>query len=807
MQAGADRQRSARPGSLFVLAGLAAFSVSLFPSIVVLGQVLYERDIGLVWISQVEAFVRAVRTGHWPLWDSRLSFGQPLLANPNVQALYPPTWLNLILPPWDFYSLYVFAHLSLSSFGLYLLALRKGWSWRAAALASAVWASSGPLLSLANVWHHFAGACWLPWVFLAAEKALSDPSGRAGVLLGLAGGLQLLAGSPDLSIFTILGLCVYSLPRIVSTGPARRVAWRILAVGALAALVAAGLSAGQWVPSLAAVLQSARRDLPESVRTAGSLHPLGALLKLFSPAVLWQLPLQPGPLWIVGDAGQPFVASLYLGGTVLLLSAGALAATGRREGVPWLLVGLVGLLLAMGSHSFVYRGACALFPPLRMIRFPVKATALVAFAWAMLAGLGFERWRGVVPGARWARAAAVAVGLVSISQLAGALLLTKPDLLPASLLLPESRIGISWARVLSGPRDAFLVAAVLSGAAAALSVRLVRRGPSSSRLALLAVLSLADLWWANHLVNRTAPRAFYRLRPPLVDVAASSDRVLVSSGESTLAALRSPLRAKPAGFSVEAATSLGVRLYLLPPVGGSFGLSGSYDPDLLQMYPPHLARLVEWARQAEGGPRHIRYLQMGGVRHVSTFDADGCHGLEGEDTLPGLFSVPIRHCVVPGALPRAYLVGTGRPTADVEARALLEDAEFPLREEVLLSPGAPALAALPFEGEVLGASIESDSADFEVVSNRAAYLVVVDTFDAGWRASIDGAAAPIYRANVAFRAVRVPAGRHFVRMRYRPLSVTVGLALSVLTLLAAAIVLGSSRAPLVGGPVREAPGA
>jgi uncharacterized membrane protein YfhO len=47
----------------------------------------------------------------------------------------------------------------------------------------------------------------------------------------------------------------------------------------------------------------------------------------------------------------------------------------------------------------------------------------------------------------------------------------------------------------------------------------------------------------------------------------------------------------------------------------------------------------------------------------------------------------------------------------------------------------------------------------------------------------------VYRANVAFRAVRAPAGRHRIELRYRPRSVAIGLALGAASLLAAALLL------------------
>jgi uncharacterized membrane protein YfhO len=49
-----------------------------------------------------------------------------------------------------------------------------------------------------------------------------------------------------------------------------------------------------------------------------------------------------------------------------------------------------------------------------------------------------------------------------------------------------------------------------------------------------------------------------------------------------------------------------------------------------------------------------------------------------------------------------------------------------------------------------------------------ALLVLLDAMAPGWTASVTGAPAPILTANVAFRAVRVPAGRHTVTFSYTP---------------------------------------
>src|SRR5205807_738073 len=92
------------------------------------GGYFYNRDVHLVWHSQVEAFVRALASGHLPLWDTCPGFGQPLLADPSAENLYPFTWLHLVLRPWTYYTLFVAFHALFAGWGMAALARRRGLS-------------------------------------------------------------------------------------------------------------------------------------------------------------------------------------------------------------------------------------------------------------------------------------------------------------------------------------------------------------------------------------------------------------------------------------------------------------------------------------------------------------------------------------------------------------------------------------------------------------------------------------------------------------------------------------------------------
>jgi hypothetical protein len=62
-------------------------------------------------------------------------------------------------------------------------------------------------------------------------------------------------------------------------------------------------------------------------------------------------------------------------------------------------------------------------------------------------------------------------------------------------------------------------------------------------------------------------------------------------------------------------------------------------------------------------------------------------------------------------------------------------------------------------------------------------VVLSDTFYPGWRARVDHRPAEIYEVNGAMRGVVVPRGTHTITMRYRPISVYVGAALTLLGIL------------------------
>jgi hypothetical protein len=140
-----------------------------------------------------------------------------------------------------------------------------------------------------------------------------------------------------------------------------------------------------------------------------------------------------------------------------------------------------------------------------------------------------------------------------------------------------------------------------------------------------------------------------------------------------------------------------------------------------------------------------------------------------------------------GALPRARLVHQVLPARDgAEALAWLREGAkvFPdgsLQGSVILEGwhGVTQTGDAGEAGSVSWVLDEPGEVRLKVASGSGGVLVLLDTFAEGWWATVDGARATLYPANVAFMGVGVPAGEHEVAFRYEPRSVRLGLWMSL----------------------------
>lgn len=184
----------------------------------------------------------------------------------------------------------------------------------------------------------------------------------------------------------------------------------------------------------------------------------------------------------------------------------------------------------------------------------------------------------------------------------------------------------------------------------------------------------------------------------------------------------------------------------------------------------------------------VRLLRLGGVTHTVALHEAGLEDLEAVATETSDFAGPVHLRRVPDPRPRVYAVDGVRVADGLAALVLLVDPSFDPETEMVL-PDGPATAHDPaFVAECRLVGALPDRLRIEARLEGAGYVVVTDAFDPGWTARVDGRAAPLLRANVGFRAVAVPRGRHEVEMLYRPRGLWPGLTASAI---AGVVVLGA----------------
>jgi hypothetical protein len=147
------------------------------------------------------------------------------------------------------------------------------------------------------------------------------------------------------------------------------------------------------------------------------------------------------------------------------------------------------------------------------------------------------------------------------------------------------------------------------------------------------------------------------------------------------------------------------------------------------------------------------------------------------------------------ALPRAFRVSRVEPTASEEAALTrlgdgfdFRTAALVAKEDVAAVTAALTSRAGALEGRDPGTTSIRDETPSSVTiatdGTTPALLVLADLAFPGWRAQLDGHAAPVLTVDGVLRGVVVPVGAHVVTFRYRPMSLLVGALMSALALVA-----------------------
>jgi hypothetical protein len=777
--------RSSRQGDVLGLAVLTAAVVWLLWPVLLGGEVLSSRDAQLfapplaaerpaevtrpsnpglrdmIDIFEPDLFAgrEDVRAGRLPTWTSEVGAGRPLLASQQAALMSPLQAPIYVLPFWRALGVVAALKLLLAAFGAFVLCRRLGLRAPAATLGGLSYAlGTGFAVWLehpeANVWP------LLPWLLAAVDVICREERARVVTpLFGLGCGIVLLGGHPESAFVLGLTLVAWAAAQLLFL---RRDGVGRAVLRARALKVAAGSALGIAVGAIATLpFLEALGQTSHIERSRG-----GDDWRILLGAVF-------PDRWGRTDKGIEhggfevsfLVRALYLGALPLLLAiAGLVVRRGPAVPRPRTRLFLAGMVVV--SLAIVLEGPVNwLFGNLPVFSIMV----LHWFVWpawmagAVLAAYGLQRLLDADPAIR-RRMLAVMAGCAVLPLLVQLASPGFSQLGEAVRQLPD----LDWGRT---PFEVTSTTAALRWAIfAALACALVaaiawRPRLTAAGVAALLALTAADLVLVMKDFHPSVPRDWVdRPAPEAIDVARASPGRVIGSGNA---------------LSANSAQLFGlrdVRSSNLPVIDRHIelyeALGGTVDEQLGRTYFD--------ARR----PGSQRLMDVFGVRHL--FD-DG-RGPPPDGTLRLAVDRPEQRLwASSSALPRAYVAHTWR-LADGEDEAVRMTAASSrgelVRAPVIEDAPPPAAAGGGSAASTRVSERNDTELSVEVNTTRPGYLVLGDTYFPGWKAEVDGEEAEILPANAAFRAVRVDAGRHVVTFEYRPLSVRIGLIVTLLGLLA-----------------------
>jgi hypothetical protein len=727
----------------------------------------------------------AFARGEIPWWNPYIGMGMPFA---GLGVLEPVSaFIGLLSPPAKLPNLRAIAGLWIAAVGMFMFLGRLGASRPARIFGGVAFAFGGWTI----VWlgrHNFLAEIWMPWSFLAAERLVQKPGvGRVGEL-ALFSALICLPAHFQTTFHIFAALALYVLIRVLRDGGPPRHRAAIVTAFALATTLGVGVGLAQIVPMADLIAHS---DLPPQGRGkelpvsdpvtamwygirgdwARAFHEGPTILTMISP-LLFGTPRTDTYWW----PWRNFPETIMYVGLVPLFFA--LYGVARRREIPgmgiWLALALLSVGIAYGLPVF---NLVNYLPGFNLID-NGRLRLVYRFAAIVAAAFGYDRFTGV-SAQQPARASlswlgGYAVALLALPAAAFPALLTRFGL--AITDIPWMALVWTVQIPAAGVLAAFGVA-VLAQSFLLIGARLFRSA--------VIVITFAELFLFLHDYNPSIPSKYVFPETPVVRF----------------------LRSDFSLFRVSS-TSLGD---LMPPnTKLPYGL---FDVDVYSILTPHRYAALQLAVSGPLRPgdnpayRHFRFsnpatqrglINLMNVKYV-VIPTGGRGGVGETDpfrSLPQYRLVYDREVKIYQnleALPRAFLVDRtiilGGPAAALHA---VTRPDFDPASAVLLeNPASPALARPdPAVSAAGAAEIRSITPNRVVVRARArrpAYLVLSEVYYPGWRAWVDGAEVPVYRADYLFRAVHLAPGSHDVVFVFRPRSYVMASAVSV----AAALVVGA----------------
>ncbi|MEW6161332.1 MAG: YfhO family protein, partial [Verrucomicrobiota bacterium] len=706
-------------------------------------ETLFYRDFGVLAYPAIHHAKEAFWRGEIPLWNPLSNCGAPFLAQWGTMVLYPFSIFYLLLPlPWSL-NVFCLAHLFLAGLGMYQLA--RHWTNHsfAAALAGVVYVFNGLTFSCL-LWPNYTVALgWMPWVVLLVEQAWKM-GGRKTIQASIVAALQMLAGVPEISVLTWLLLAGLGLGHLLR-GKVQK--GRFVLRSGLIVILVSGLIAAQLLPFLE-LLGHSQRDA--SFATSKWALPIWGWANL-------QVPLFhcfQTPQGIFFQFGQEFFSSIYLG--VVPLFFGMLAAISAASKRFWFLIAcfVFAILMAMGEHGVIYSWVKELIPLAGVARYPIKFLLLGLFVLPLLAAFAFATFTNSSRSLRSKTIISLGTALLLIVGIGLILLWATKSPFPYDQWPATLKCGLGRILILLAAASCFLFCIGSRSS----TIQIV------ARLGLLLVV-VVDAFQHVPVQNPTLPR--YALAPGLWEMRNKFPPPKIGEGRMMISPRAEQLLLR-SGVPNLYDDWLGKRLALwshlnlieqTPKVNGS---------STLQIREQAKVQNLLYATTNASHPRLLDFLNV----TLETAPGEVIEWQRRTTALP---------FITAGQRP-VFL-----PRDDILER--IAAADFAPGEIVYLENGAEGIPRLTnaAPAKINSPLVGFGTVEFEIEAAAPALAVIAQSYYPAWQAFVGGQPSPLHRANYAFQCLEIPPGKHQVRLQYTDRSFRLGLAISILALLACGI--------------------
>ena len=369
--------REHRLESWIVPAIVGAFLFLFFPTVFLGINSFFYRDFGSLAYPIIHYQKESFLSGEIPLWNPLSHCGIPFLAQWGTMTLYPPSLFYIFLPsPWSL-NVFCLLHLIFGAVGMFLFA-RRWINDDFPALFSAVASVFNGIILSCLMWPNYTAAlAWAPWIFYVFEKAVCT-GGKYILFAIIFSVFQFMSGVPEILIITHIitfSIVIYNVidnkACIITT--VSRYLLVIISVLFICAM--------QLLPFLDLLQQSHRTADIDFTKWS---MPGWGLANFFVPLFHYFKTYQNTFV----QSEQAFITSYYFPlGTLVLALLGIIRANSKTR-IMFLLLIFFSISMALGSNSFIYNFASSFLPLFNKIRYPIKFIIILSFIIPVLAGLG-----------------------------------------------------------------------------------------------------------------------------------------------------------------------------------------------------------------------------------------------------------------------------------------------------------------------------------------------------------------------------------------------------------------------------------